>query len=134
MGDRRKAGNARSEPTLEPASPSLVPRAENSAGQLPKQRCYIIPESGGTSWGRYTAVAKCPECGALIDIEEDEVEQGEIISCPDCAVDLEIVNTHPLEFDVLEEEDEEEEGEESKGEGEDADDEEESEDEDDGFH
>jgi alpha-aminoadipate carrier protein LysW len=78
-------------------------------------------------------VAKCPECGALIDIEEDEVEQGEIISCPDCAVDLEIVNTHPLEFDVLEEE-EEEGDDELEGEEEDAGDEEEIEEEDDGFH
>jgi alpha-aminoadipate carrier protein LysW len=79
-------------------------------------------------------VAKCPECGALIDIEEDEVEQGEIISCPDCAVDLEIVNTHPLEFDVLEEEEEEEGDEELEGEDEGPEDEEEIEEEDDGFH
>jgi len=79
-------------------------------------------------------VAKCPECGALIDIEEDEVEQGEIISCPDCAVELEIVNTHPLELDVLEDEDEEEEEEESEGEDEDSEEEEDDEDEDNGFH
>ena len=79
-------------------------------------------------------MAKCPECGALIDIEEDEVEQGEIISCPDCAVELEIVNTHPLELDVLEDEDEEEEEEESEGEDEDSEEEEDDEDEDNGFH
>lgn len=54
-------------------------------------------------------VAKCPECGALIDLEEDEVEEGESYSCPECAVDLEVVNTHPLELDVIEEEEEEEE-------------------------
>ena len=81
-------------------------------------------------------MAKCPECGAVIDIEEDEVEQGEIISCPDCAVELEIVNTHPLELDVLEdeEEDEEEEDDEAEKEDDEAEDEEESDDEGDGFH
>ena len=81
-------------------------------------------------------MAKCPECGAVIDIEEDEVEQGEIISCPDCAVELEIVNTHPLELDVLEDEEEDEEEEDDEGEEEDdeAEDEEESDDEGDGFH
>ncbi|HEX9764498.1 MAG TPA: hypothetical protein VGA39_04380 [Candidatus Acidoferrales bacterium] len=81
-------------------------------------------------------MAKCPECGAVIDIEEDEVEQGEIISCPDCAVELEIVNTHPLELDVLEdeEEDEEEEDDEVEEEDDEAEDEEESDDEGDGFH
>ena len=81
-------------------------------------------------------MAKCPECGAVIDIEEDEVEQGEIISCPDCAVELEIVNTHPLELDVLEdeEEDEEEEDDEVEKEDDEAEDEEDSDDEGDGFH
>ena len=112
-----------------------LPRAQDSAGQPANQRCYIIPKSGGTTRGRYTAVAKCPECGALIDIEEDEVEQGEIISCPDCAVELEIVNTHPLELDVLDEEEEdEEEGDEESEDEEDDEEEEESEDEGDGFH
>jgi alpha-aminoadipate carrier protein LysW len=53
-------------------------------------------------------VAKCPECGALIDLEEDEVEEGQSFACPDCAVDLEVVNTNPLELDVIEEEDEDE--------------------------
>jgi lysine biosynthesis protein LysW len=54
-------------------------------------------------------VAKCPECGALIDLEEDEVEEGETFPCPECAVDLEVVNTHPLELDAIGEEEEEEE-------------------------
>lgn len=54
-------------------------------------------------------MAKCPQCGALIDLEEDEVKEGETFSCPDCAADLEVVNTHPLELDVIEDEEEEEE-------------------------
>ena len=41
---------------------------------------------------------------ALIDIEEDEVEEGQVVSCPECSVDLEVVNTHPLELDLAEEE------------------------------
>lgn len=53
-------------------------------------------------------MARCPECGALIDLEEDEVEEGETLPCPECAVDLEVVNTKPLELDVIEEEEEEE--------------------------
>lgn len=54
-------------------------------------------------------MVKCPECGTLIDVEEDEVEEGETLPCPDCGVDLEVVNTHPIELDVIEEEEEEEE-------------------------
>ncbi len=51
----------------------------------------------------------CPECEALVDVDEDEVEEGEIVSCPECGVDLEVVSTNPLELNLLEEEEEEEE-------------------------
>jgi len=54
-------------------------------------------------------VAKCPECGAVLDIDVDDTEEGEILSCPDCAVDLEVVSLHPLELNVLADEDDEEE-------------------------
>ncbi|MGH9862374.1 MAG: hypothetical protein ACRD35_03040 [Candidatus Acidiferrales bacterium] len=53
-------------------------------------------------------MANCPQCGSLIDLDVEELEDGEILSCPECAVELEVVNTHPLELDVIEEEDEEE--------------------------
>ena len=34
--------------------------------------------------------AECPECGAKFTLPEDVV-QGEIVTCPDCGVDLEVV-------------------------------------------
>lgn len=33
--------------------------------------------------------AKCPECDAAIEVPDDAI-QGEIVSCPDCGLDLEI--------------------------------------------
>ena len=54
-------------------------------------------------------MARCPECGTRLDIDSDEVEEGKILNCPECDVELEVVNTNPLEFDVLEEEEEAEE-------------------------
>ena len=53
----------------------------------------------------------CPECEALVDVDEDEVKEGEIVNCPECGVDLEVVNTNPLELDLFDEEEEEEESE-----------------------
>ena len=53
-------------------------------------------------------MANCPQCGSRIDLDVEELEDGEILSCPECAVELEVVNTHPLELDVVEGEDEEE--------------------------
>jgi len=57
-------------------------------------------------------MAQCPECEALMDLEPDEVDEGEIISCPECGVDLEVVNTNPIELDLAEDEDLEEDEEE----------------------
>ena len=50
----------------------------------------------------------CPECEALIDEEFEDI--GEIISCPECGVELEVINIDPVEFDLaLIDDDEEEE-------------------------
>jgi len=58
----------------------------------------------------------CPECENDLDIEEDEVDEGEIVSCPECGTDFEIVTTNPLELNRVEGEEEEEEEEEEEGE------------------
>lgn len=39
----------------------------------------------------------CPECDAHIALSADVVE-GEIVVCPDCAVELEVVSVSPLEL------------------------------------
>jgi alpha-aminoadipate carrier protein LysW len=44
-------------------------------------------------------------------VDEDEVEEGEILSCPECETELEVSQTHPVALnpisDELEEDDEE---------------------------
>jgi alpha-aminoadipate/glutamate carrier protein LysW len=52
-------------------------------------------------------MAFCPECDAAIDVGDD-VEEGQIVDCPECDAKLEVVNTNPLELDVIPEEDEDE--------------------------
>jgi alpha-aminoadipate carrier protein LysW len=56
----------------------------------------------------------CPECETDLDIEEDEVDEGEIVSCPECGTDFEVVTTNPLELNPVEEEEEAEEEEEEE--------------------
>ncbi|MGH9816227.1 MAG: hypothetical protein ACRD6I_09130 [Candidatus Acidiferrales bacterium] len=70
-------------------------------------------------------MVRCPKCSASIDLDEDEVEEGEIMSCEECEAELEVVSKSPVQLNVLPGEDEEEEEEEGE------DDEEEEEDEDD---
>ena len=55
-------------------------------------------------------MAFCPECEATIDLEDDEVEEGQTMDCPECGAELEVVNTNPLELEVISSGDEEEDG------------------------
>ncbi|HEU5351825.1 MAG TPA: hypothetical protein VFU55_09525 [Terracidiphilus sp.] len=61
----------------------------------------------------------CPECENNLDIEIDEVEEGDVVSCEECGTEFEIVGVEPLELsrmdagyddeeELLEEEEEEE--------------------------
>ena len=59
----------------------------------------------------------CPECETDLDVEEEEVDEGEVISCPECGTDFEVVTTSRLEMKAVEEgyeEDDDEEDEESE--------------------
>jgi len=67
------------------------------AGMLPK-----------VQFGGWT-VLRCPECSAEIDVDEDEVEEGEILSCPECETELEVSQTHPVALNPISDELEEDE-------------------------
>jgi alpha-aminoadipate carrier protein LysW len=40
-------------------------------------------------------MVECPECAAPIEIGAD-VEEGEILVCPDCGVELEVLKLNPI--------------------------------------
>jgi alpha-aminoadipate/glutamate carrier protein LysW len=42
----------------------------------------------------------CPACDADVELDELDVDKGEIVSCPECGVDLEVVGLSPLELDL----------------------------------
>ncbi len=63
----------------------------------------------------------CPECESPIDVEEDEVDEGEIISCSECGTDFEVVTKDPFELVRVEDEEEDEDRDENKEESEDGD-------------
>ena len=54
-------------------------------------------------------MAHCPECEAVIDMEDDEVEEGVKLECHECGAELEVVGTNPLELRPVAEEEEDEE-------------------------
>jgi alpha-aminoadipate carrier protein LysW len=46
----------------------------------------------------------CPECDNPLDIDVDDVEAGEVITCDECGTDLEIVSADPLEIAPVDDE------------------------------
>jgi alpha-aminoadipate/glutamate carrier protein LysW len=51
----------------------------------------------------------CPVCEGAIDVDEEDVDEGDTLSCDECGADLKVVGTDPLELESAEEIEEEEE-------------------------
>ena len=49
----------------------------------------------------------CPECENDLDLDEDEVEEGDVVSCVECGTNFEVVTAAPIELHVIAEEGEE---------------------------
>jgi alpha-aminoadipate/glutamate carrier protein LysW len=64
-------------------------------------------------------MTSCPECENELDIELDEIEEGDVVACEECGSEFEVVGVEPLELarvgdeldedEYLEEEEEEDE-------------------------
>jgi len=52
-------------------------------------------------------MVSCPVCDAEIDIEEEELDEGELLTCDECGADVRVVSVDPLELEAIEEEEEE---------------------------
>jgi alpha-aminoadipate carrier protein LysW len=63
------------------------------------------------------AVPSCPECENDLDVELDEVSEGDVVACDECGTEYEVVGVEPLELvragddldddeDILDEEEE----------------------------
>ena len=54
----------------------------------------------------------CPACDAVLDVEEEELDEGDELTCEECGETLSVSSTDPLELHkgpAAEEEDEEDE-------------------------
>lgn len=43
-------------------------------------------------------MTSCPECENALDVELDEVEEGDVIACEECGTEYEVVGVEPLEL------------------------------------
>ena len=76
-------------------------------------------------------MVNCPLCDAVMDVEEDEIDEGDEFTCEECGAELTVTGTDPLEIEPLaeDEEDEDEEDDDLDEEDDEAEDEDEDEDE-----
>ncbi len=57
-------------------------------------------------------MVSCPECDSNLDVDADEIDEGEVVSCVECGTDFEVVTASPLELKAVGEGYEEDEDEE----------------------
>ena len=48
-------------------------------------------------------MTSCPECESDLDIDVEEVEEGDVVACDECGTEYEIVGVEPLELSKVEE-------------------------------
>jgi alpha-aminoadipate carrier protein LysW len=52
---------------------------------------------------------KCPECESRLDLDEEELEEGDLVTCEECGAELRVAGLAPLELEDAGDEDEDEE-------------------------
>jgi alpha-aminoadipate/glutamate carrier protein LysW len=56
-------------------------------------------------------MVKCPLCDGAIDVEEDELDEGDALTCEECGAEIKVAGVNPLELEAADEEElDEEEG------------------------
>ena len=46
-------------------------------------------------------MATCPECDSEIEIDEYDVDKGDVLSCPECGSNLEVSGLSPVELELM---------------------------------
>ena len=54
-------------------------------------------------------MVSCPKCDAPIDVEEEELDEGDVLSCDECGASLSVASLNPVELQSDEEDEEEDE-------------------------
>jgi alpha-aminoadipate carrier protein LysW len=65
-----------------------------------------VPDSAlRTYFGRRNEMVNCPLCDAVIDVDEEELDEGDALICEECGANLNVSGVSPLELASEKEED-----------------------------
>jgi alpha-aminoadipate/glutamate carrier protein LysW len=48
-------------------------------------------------------MVSCPKCDATIDVEEEELDEGDVLSCDECGASLTVASVNPVELELEDE-------------------------------
>ena len=52
-------------------------------------------------------MVKCTKCDAAIDVDEEDLDEGDELTCEECGANLRVASMSPLELESAEEEEDE---------------------------
>jgi len=47
-------------------------------------------------------MVSCPKCDASIDVEEEDLDEGDVLSCDECGAALKVASVNPVELETEE--------------------------------
>jgi alpha-aminoadipate carrier protein LysW len=53
-------------------------------------------------------MVNCPKCDAAIDVDEEDLDEGDILSCDECGAALTVGSVNPVELELEGDKDEDE--------------------------
>jgi alpha-aminoadipate/glutamate carrier protein LysW len=59
---------------------------------------HIDLETGSNAAWREEAMVNCPKCDAVIDVDEEDLDEGDPLICEDCGANLTVSSVSPLEL------------------------------------
>lgn len=76
----------------------------------------------------------CPKCDAPIDVEEEDLDEGDLLSCDECGASLSVTSVNPVDLKSADEDEDKDDDFDFDDDDEDEDEEEELEEEDEEWH
>jgi len=50
-------------------------------------------------------MVSCPKCDAPIDVEEEDLDEGDVLSCDECGASLTVASLNPVELETEDKDD-----------------------------
>ena len=45
-------------------------------------------------------MVSCPKCNTAIDVEEEDLDEGDVLSCDECGASLKVASMNPVELET----------------------------------